>query len=265
MKTIAIANNKGGVGKTSSVVCTADALARMDKRVLVIDMDPQCNTTSTSRAEVEDTYTMYDFLKEECALTDTIQEPLEDGFRRYAIIPNDPLLSGRESEFIVQLPKLKLLKRSLKDLEDNYDYVLIDTPPQFGFYMTTALLASDGVVMPLDAEKYAVDGLSQLVKFINDAKIENETMRIYGALITKVDFRYAETQPFLDMMPKIGEANGFRVFKTVIRTSSDIKRSQDNVMSVYDYSKTSGSKKKSKAVEDYDNFAKELEGVIENG
>ena len=260
MKTIAIANNKGGVGKTSTVLNLADTFARMGRNVLVIDMDPQCNTTSTSKGEITGVYTMHDFLHNECTIKDAIQgKQDEPGGRRYSIVPNDPLLSGRESEFSGDLKMLKLLKRELKTVDDEFDYAIIDTPPQFGYYMTTSLLASDGVVMPLDAEKYAVDGLSQLLRFITDARLENEEMRIYGALVTKVDLRYSETQPFLDQLPVMGEQLGFPVFKSNIRTCSDIKKAQDHVMQVYDYTKHS------KALIDYELFAEELEEVINNG
>ncbi len=258
MKTIAVANNKGGVGKTTTVVNLADTLARMGRKVLVIDMDPQCNTTGTSRGVTDGVNTMYDFLHSECKLKEAIQEA-EEGGRRYAIVPNDPLLNGRESEFAGDLKMLKHLRRELKSVEKEFDYTIIDTPPQFGYYMTTSLLASDGVVMPLDAEKYAIDGLSQLLKFINEARLENEQMEVYGALITKVDLRYAETQPFLDQLPVLGEQLGFPVFKAYIRTCSDIKKAQDNVMMVYDYTKHS------KALIDYEQFAEELEEVIANG
>ncbi len=254
MVTITIANNKGGVAKTSTVLGLADALAEAKRKILVIDMDPQCNTTSTSNGETEDQYTMFDILREECSLKDTIQKKV-----RYDLVPNDVLLSGRETEFIVHLPKLKLLKKQLAAVKDDYDYAIIDTPPNFGFYMTAALLASDGVVMPLDAEKYAVDGISQLLNFINDARSENENMRIYGALITKADFRYAETKNFIAQLPVLGEQNGFKVFKSIIRTCSDIQKAQNRVKSIYDYNRAS------KAVKDYEAFAKELERTIKNG
>ena len=254
MKTITIANNKGGVGKTSTVLGLSDALSEAGRRVLVIDMDPQCNTTSTSKGETDDRYTMFDILREECTLSDTIQKR-----ERYDLVPNDVLLSGREAEFIVHLPKLKLLKKQLQSVKDNYDYAIIDTPPNFGFYMTAALLASDGVIMPLDAGKYAVDGISQLLGFINDARSENENMQIYGALITQADYRYGETKNFIKQLPELGKQNGFKVFKSIIRTCADIQKAQNHVESIYDYNRSS------KAVKDFEAFAKELERTIKNG
>ncbi len=252
MKTIAIANNKGGVSKSSSTLCLADALSEMGRRVLVVDMDPQCNTTSASQGETEDVNTMYDILKKECTLKEAIQN-----CKRYDLVPNDPLLSGRESDFTGQLSTLKLLKKELSKVSKDYDYAVIDTPPNLGFYMVTSLLACDGVIMPLDAKKFAVDGISQLVSFIKDEIMsENDEMQIYGALITQADYRYAETSGFVELLPELGEQNGFRVFNTVIRTCSDIQKAQNNVVSLYDYNRSS------KAVKDYEALAEELEEII---
>lgn len=254
MVTIAIANNKGGVGKTTTALCVADALSRAGKRVLVVDMDPQCNTTTTAHGEIEGVNTMFDYLKEECSIEEALQKADEN--RRFDLIPNDPLLSVREAEFASQVTKLKLLKRGLKTLAKQYDYCLIDTPPQFGFYTTTSLLSCDGVVVPIDAEKFAVDGLGSLLKYIDGLKVENEDLEVYGVLVTKVDMRHSETKVFLENMPTYAEHFGFKIFDSKIRVCADLAKAQSRLIPVYDYDRHS------KASFDYDNFVDELQEVV---
>ena len=221
MITISIANQKGGVAKTTTALCLANGLQECGYKVLVIDMDPQCNTSSTYRAIQENTATLYDFLHEDCTIEEAIQTT-ESG----DIISGDSNLAGIEGEFAAHIKNYSLLRKALKTIDDKYDFAIIDTPPNIGFYMTSALVASSGVIVPLKAEKFAIDGLAQIMANINDAKDVNPDLQIYGVLLTVYDKRTALDTVVHDQLPQIGKERGFKVFKTSIRTCQQIKESR---------------------------------------
>ena len=229
MITIAIANQKGGVAKTTTALCLANGLQECGYKVLMIDMDPQCNTSSTYRAIQENTATLYDLLHEDCTIEEAIQTT-ESG----DIISGDNNLAGIEGEFAAHIKNYSLLRKALKTIDDKYDFAIIDTPPNIGFYMTSALVASSGVIVPLKAEKFAIDGLAQIMANINDAKDVNPDLQIYGVLLTVYDKRTALDTVVHDQLPQIGKERGFKVFKTSIRTCQQIKEAQSRQVRLFD-------------------------------
>ena len=247
MITISIANQKGGVAKTTTALCLANGLQECGYKVLMIDMDPQCNTSSTYRAVQENTATLYDFLHEDATLEEAIQTT-DSG----DIVSGDNNLAGMEGEFAAHIKNYSLLKKALKTIDDRYDFAIIDTPPNIGFYMTSALVASSGVIIPLKAEKFAIDGLAQIMANINDAKDVNPDLKIYGVLLTVYDKRTALDSLVHEQLPEIGKQQGFKVFKTAIRTCQQIKEAQSRQVRLFDEYPNCN------AAIDYANLIKEL-------
>lgn len=265
---IAIANQKGGVGKTTTAINVADALEHIGYKVLLLDLDPQHNSTTTYGAEIDGVNTIVDVLKKDCTAEEAIQKtPIGD------IIAGDGLLAQEENYFNAQKARETLLKRAIKNVEKKYDYIIMDTPPNLGVYMTNALTASDGCVIPIKAEQYSISGLGLLIETINEiTEVLNDKLKIYGVTVNVYDKRNKLDRDTLENLPAVGKERGFHVFDTPIRVSQEIKKVQSmpdeidengNVMvtnrSLYqNYPKSNG------AV-DYVNFIKELQGVIHNG
>ena len=257
---IAITNQKGGVAKTSTTINLADALKHFDYKVLTIDFDPSCNATSTYGAEREDVYTLYDVLDNACKVSEAIQHTdLGD------IIPGDELLAENLDHFSGKMARESLLKKKLKEVDNEYDFIVIDTPPPLGLYMLNALVAADGCVIPLKAEHYSVAGLKLLFKTIENVISSeiNENLRIYGTLITQFDARTKIDRELLEELPKVAKSQGFNHFKSYIRICQEVKNVQnlsdaENKSLYYNAPNCSAAK-------DYVDFTKELLEVINNG
>lgn len=258
---IAVANQKGGVGKTTTTINLADALKHFGYNVLTIDLDPQCNTTSTFNAIYEGENSIVDVLNNDCTTEEAIQHlALGD------IIPGDKILSGELEHFSAKMGREYLLKKKLREVDDKYDFVVIDTPPTLGLYMINALTAADGCIIPLQAEAYSIEGLSELFTTIQQIR-ENElnsNLEVYGTLITKFDVRTDMDKGLRADLPAIAEQYDFRTFNTLIRISQEIKKAQnmkfdeDEIVnrSLFD------NFKKSNGATDYVDFTKELLEVI---
>jgi len=265
---IAIANQKGGVGKTTTAVNLADALIHFGNKVLFIDMDPQHNSTSTYGAQIDGANTIVDVLKKDCTAKEAIQEtPLGD------IIAGDGLLSQEENYFNAQKARERILKTQLKEVDQEYDYIIMDTPPNLGIYMINALTAADGCIIPIKAEQYAIDGLGLLIDTINEViEVLNEDLKIYGVVMTAYDSRNGLDTGIKEALPEVGTQKGFNTFKNSIRISQDVKK----VQAIPDEIDEEGNKiianrslfenfKTSNAAVDYVNLTKEVMEVIENG
>lgn len=234
MKTIVLANQKGGVAKTTSAMALAEGLQELGHRVLLIDCDPQCNSTSTYGATVENTTTLYDVMCGGSPILEAIQHTaLGD------IVACDPLLSAADVE-IVWNEKEKVLRKALEllgkfrvihdvdgDNRELYDYVVLDTPPSLGILLTNALTAADEVIVPLTADAYSKDGLSALVDTIQQVReYTNPTIGAPKLLITRWSPRTKLSQQFFEEIPAIADGLQAEVLPMQIRERAVTKTAQ---------------------------------------
>lgn len=185
-KIIAITNQKGGVGKTTTSVNLGACLAYIGKRVLLVDIDPQGNATSglgIEKADVEQC--VYDILVDDADVIDIIKATTVENLD---VIPATIQLAGAEIELVPTISREVRLKRALEAVKQNYDYIIIDCPPSLGLLTINALTASDSVVIPVQCEYYALEGLSQLLNTVRLVqKHLNTDLMIEGVLLTMLD------------------------------------------------------------------------------
>ncbi len=211
-RTIAIVNQKGGVGKTTSSINLAAALAALGQSVLLIDLDPQGNATTglgLRRGQTENT--LYDVIVEGAALADAVVSTNVPGL---SLVPSDMDMAGAEINIGAVEGRTVRLKQALADYPQKPDFVLIDCPPALGLLTVNALAASDSVIVPLQCEFYALEGLSQLLKTVEMAKGSiNPNLVIDGVMLTMYDRRNRLSEQVAgDVRKHLGRA----VFKTII-------------------------------------------------
>jgi chromosome partitioning protein len=209
---VAFANQKGGVGKSTTAVNLAAALAGMGEQMLIVDTDPQSNATSgvgIDRRIVD--HSMYDVFHG----GKTIDEVIEPtGIEGLSVVPSSIDLAAIEIELVARFARERQLAIALEAMNDDFDFVFIDCPPSLGLITVNALTAADEVIIPIQAEYYALEGLSQLLKSISAIQTNlNPRLEIEGAVITMYDRR---TTLALDVSQQVREHFGDRAYRTVI-------------------------------------------------
>ena len=245
---LSIVNQKGGVGKTTTSVNLAAYLAELHKKVLVIDLDPQGNATSGFGIEKPSlTSSIYDVLVNDTPIEEVIQKST---WKNLSICPTNIDLAGAEVELVTAMSRETILKRAIAGIQDKYDYVLIDCPPSLGLLTVNALAASTGVIVPIQGEYYAMEGLTQLVDTINLVRKHlNPQIGIFGVVITMFDGR---TQLTRQVTSEVKSYFGDKVFNTVIPRNIRLAEAPSFGKSIAEYDR------KSRGGEAYLSLAKEV-------
>ena len=230
-RVIAVSNQKGGVGKTTSVQNVAASLTYKDFKVLMIDLDPQGNLSFISGADNESRPTVYEALRGDIGITEALQHT-----KNGDIVPANILLSGADREFT----KPNLLGDKLGPIKAGYDYILIDTPPSLGILTINALTAADSVIIPISADVLGLQGLSQLYDTIVEVqKHSNPKLYIEGILFTQYNARTLLTREFTKATKQAAKRMKTKVFDTTIRASVATREAQAHQTDVLSYSKIS--------------------------
>lgn len=246
---IAIANQKGGVGKTTTTINVGSALARAGHSVLLVDLDPQANTTSGLGQTGSTSSSIYESLFDDNVAQDSlirIQENL-------TLLPSKPDLAAAEVELVNELNRERRLQQALSHLE--FDYILIDCPPSLGILTLNALTAAHSVMIPVQAEYYALEGLSQLVNTIKRVQQAiNADLRLLGVVLTMIDNRTSLSKQVLD---QVKEHFGELVFETTVPRNVRLAESPSHGVSVFEHDKWS------KGARSYKSLAKEVESRVQ--
>lgn len=229
---IACANQKGGVGKTTTVISLAAYLALDGRRVLLVDIDPQGNATSglgIDRDSLE--LTVYEVLLANAVLSDAVQPTTLDNL---SILPSNRSLAGAEIELVPASGRERRLKQVLSTVEEAYDYVLLDCPPSLGLLTVNALTAAHSVLIPLQCEYYALEGLSQLMATIELVRDHlNPALSLKGIVLTMHDGR---TSLAADVTAEVRHHLGGQVFDAVVPRSVRLAEAPSYGRSIADYS-----------------------------
>ncbi len=236
---LTLANQKGGVGKTTTAVNLAAFLGKKRKSVLVIDLDPQGNATSglgIDKGELEST--IYDVIVNDEPIKNAI---LESSAKNVNICPTNINLAGAEIELVNVMSREQVLKNAIKPVKNEYDYIIIDCPPSLSILTINALTASDGIIIPIQGEYYALEGLTQLVDTINIVKKKlNKNLSILGVVLTMFDRR---TQLTRQVEEEVENYFGDKVFATHIPRNVRLAEAPSHGVAILDYDKNSkGSK-----------------------
>lgn len=256
MKIITVANFKGGIGKTTTADVVASLLEKKGYKTLLIDADPQCNSTDTYRAESTDTATLFDVIldyDDPLPIAEAIQHT-ESG----DIIASDPALTEGDAKFTRDGNEYFRLKDALEGLT-GYDYVVIDTAPTNNTLLKNCLVAAHHVIIPITADRYSIQGLAELNRAIaGQQKRNNPDLKIAGLLLIKYKPGQVLAREVREALDGISEQMHTKVFKTTIHESVAVQRAQAARMPLVQYAA-----KDCAALNDYDAFVDELLGGIE--
>ena len=246
-KIISVANQKGGVGKTTTTVNLSTILAKKGKKVLLIDTDPQGNATSGLGVSKDVELSVYDILIGDTEFDETLQET---AIKNLKVCPSNISLAGAEVQLVSMMSREQRLKTKLDKIKDQYDYILIDCPPSLGLVTLNAFTASDSVLIPVQCEYFALEGLGQLLNTVNLVKKHlNKNLEIEGALLTMYDARTNLSNQVVKEVKKYFED---KVYKTVIPRNVRLSEAPSYGMQITVYDP------RSKGAKAYEKFAKEL-------
>ncbi len=249
---MAIANQKGGVGKTTTSVNMSACLAYLGKKVLLVDIDPQGNATSGVGIEKGDVETcVYNVLVDDVEAGEVIQETIVENLH---VIPSTIQLAGAEIELVPTISREVRLKRALNKVEKKYDYIIIDCPPSLGLLTINALTAANAVLIPVQCEYYALEGLSQLLNTVRLVqKHLNTELKIEGVLLTMLD---ARTNLGIQVIEEVKKYFQEKVYRVIIPRNVRLSEAPSHGKPVIVYDP------KSRGAETYLELAKE---VLDNG
>lgn len=211
-RTIVVANQKGGVGKTTTAINLAASLAELGKKVLVVDMDPQGNTTSGLGIDKEQAEnTVYELMLEECSVEDAI---MESEYENLSVLPSNINLAAAEIELTGFEEKEFILKKAVDQVRADYDFIIIDCPPSLNTLTINAMCAADTVLVPIQCEYYALEGLSQLMNTVELVRDRlNPNLEIEGVVFTMYD---ARTNLSLQVVENVKANLDQKIYKTII-------------------------------------------------
>jgi len=247
-KIVAIANQKGGVGKTTTAINLSAALAAKGKKVLVIDTDPQGNTTSgfgIDKNELDNT--IYELILGECTIRDCI---IKDVIENVSVLPSNVNLAAAEIELIGIERKEYILKNEVDYVKDDFDFIIIDCPPSLNVITINALTASYTVLVPIQCEYFALEGLEQLLHTINLVKKRlNRHLELEGVVFTMFD---ARTNLSLQVVEEVKRSLGANVYRTIIPRNVRLGEAPSHGLPIHLYDP------KSKGSESYELLAEEV-------
>lgn len=234
-KTIGIFNQKGGVGKTTTAINLAAGLGRRNKKVLLIDLDPQGNATSGLGIDKESIeLNVYDAIHNETPMEDIV---IETNGKNLWLVPSDIDLAGLEIELAQSNDWHRLMENALLGIKDSYDIIIIDCPPSLGILSIMSLIASDYVLIPIQSEFYALEGTGQLLETIKMVQDNyNPNLEILGVVMVMHDSR---TRLSSDVVEEVKNVFGDAVFKTLINRNVRLAEAPSYGMSIFDYDRIS--------------------------